>query len=813
MIGQPVQAIYGLGGIGKTELAAEYAHRFRDDYDLVWWIRAEREESINAALVSLGHRLGLEQASHDERERSTGAILDALISGDPVNRWLLIFDDAQDASVISPFIPQAREHGHIIVTSRNIRWQQLRIDPVKLEEFEPTDSIEFLRRRVPALAPVNAGEHDQEEERRSATAAALAAELGNLPLALEHAAAYLTETGAPPEQYLEMFRGNAHSLLASDVDMSYPRAAATTWNVSKHAISTEAIAVFQLLAFFGPEPVAEELLRQPTAAAISEPLGGVLDDVSRLRPALRELGRYSLIRLDGVRNVMQMHRVVQTVTRDALLSESPGKAEKLRDVVHQLLAASDPGAPDRSESGPAYDRSRPHIVAAGALDSSSPRVRRLIVNQVRHLHRKGATTESLVLGELALRRWRDLFDPEDKLTLELTVEVGIALRLSARWQEALPLNAATFSELGRRYGEADEIYLKCARSYARDLSMQGRDKEALATDLGILSAYEQMLGSASEDTLEIRNNIAISMRCLGRFSEALVLDQKVLAEREHKLGPTDEQTLTSQLAVASDLRRLGRYEEALDLVRRVNNTLELLEEPWNLLRLTVGAELGLSLRRVGEYEEARRQGEMILDRHHDLVGQDHPSSLLAATYLINDRRLTGDLDQAAELGEQIAIAWENLTGPEHPGTNAARVNLAAVLRMQHQLTRAMELDHTSLVGLADLYGEDHPSTLAAKTNLASDYAAIGDVMRARMLGEEALAASQGIRGRNHPSTLVTAVNLAMDCDAIGDKDGARELLAATLPALERALGKGHPLVRDANNSRRINLEMNPTAVW
>jgi transcriptional regulator with XRE-family HTH domain/tetratricopeptide (TPR) repeat protein len=821
LIGQPIQAVYGLGGIGKTELAAEYAHRFRDDYDLIWWIRADQEESINAALVSLGRRLGLEQASYDERDRSTGAILDALMSGDPVDRWLLIFDDAQDASVISRFIPQARTHGHVIITSRNIRWQQLRIDAIELKEFASAQSIEFLRRRVPALAPEYvssgtgnyAGEQNREEEHRNTMAAALAAELGNLPLALEHAAAYLNETGVSPEQYLEMFRRDAHSLLASDVDIPYPRVAAATWSVSTNALSPQALAVFQLLAFFGPEPVSEELLRQPANAAISETLGNVLGDVSGLRSAIRELARYSLARPDRVRNYVQMHRVVQTVTRDALLRESPAKAEELREVVYQLLAASDPQAPDWSKSGPAYDRSRPHIISSGALDSSSPGVRHLIVNQVRHLHRKGAATESLALGELALRRWRGLFDPDDRLTLALAVEVGMALRLTERWREAFRLNSVTLSELSRHYGKFDELYLRCARSCARDLSMDGRDNEALEFDMDILPDYERAFGSASEDILDLRSDIAISMRCLGRFSDALTLDQEVLSERQHALGLTDARTLTSQLAAANDLRRLGRYEEALDLVRRVNDMLENPEKPWDLLRLMVGAELGLCLRRVGEYEEARRQGEMVLDRHHDLVGRDHPSSLLAATYLVNDRRLTGDLDKAAELGEQVSTAWANLAGSGHPCTCAARVNLAVVMRLQRQLPRARELNDASLADLTRLYGEDHPSTLAAKTNLASDYATIGDVQRALSLGEEALSASQRTRGQDHPSTLATAANLAMDYNTVGNNGGASELLATTLPALERALGKGHPLVRDASHARRINLEINPNPTW
>src|ERR1022692_1937943 len=108
LIGQPVQALYGLGGVGKTELAAEYAHRYRDDYDLVWWIRAEREDAVTAAFVALGKRLKLTEIRRDERDHSMGVVMDALVAGDPVDKWLLIFDDAKDAATISRYIPQAQ---------------------------------------------------------------------------------------------------------------------------------------------------------------------------------------------------------------------------------------------------------------------------------------------------------------------------------------------------------------------------------------------------------------------------------------------------------------------------------------------------------------------------------------------------------------------------------------------------------------------------------------------------------------------------------------------------------------------------------
>lgn len=809
LIGQPVQALYGLGGVGKTELAAEYAHRYRHEYDLVWWIRAEREEAITAALVALGTRLDLQEFWLGERDHSMGVVMNALVNGTPFDRWLLIFDDAQNAAVIGKYLPRPSEHGHVIITSRDIRWQALQVDGVELTEFKVDEAIEFLRKRVPALASFSA--NAQEDERRQEEAKRLAETLGNLPLAVEHAAAYLKETGASVEEYLAMYEDNAHKLFGKDVDIRYPRTVATTWSVSTQAISLEAAAIFQLLACFAPEPIAEELLRQPAAITLEPPLGEILGDVSLFRPAVRELHRYSLVKIDGVRNIVQMHRVVRTVTRDRLEREDPAKARELQEAVHQLLAASDPCAPDREDSGPIYQRSLEHLVPSGAVESEAPPVRRLIINQVRWLHRSGGYTEALALGEPTLALWQKKFDPADKLTLTLAVEVGVAMRSSGRWEDAYHLDSKTLELLEHNYGETDEIYLECARSYGRDLSMLGRYTEALEHDMRLLPLYEREIRADHERTLKLRNNIAISLRCLGRFEEALTYDQETLEERRRTLGYNDEATLTSQFAVARDLRRLGRYEESLDMIREVNDVLERKGGPWNLFRLLAGVELELSLRRVGQYDDARRQGELILERHHTLIGEDHRQSLLAATDLVNDKRFTGELAAAAELGERTVASWEKIVGPDHPNTNAARANLATVRRMQGDIARALQLDESALSCFRDLYGEEHPSTLVVMTNLASDLAAAGDVQRARDLGEAALEASKRVRGENHPCTLVTAANLSLDLRAVGDEASADKLREVTLPALRRAYGNSHPQARLAANRGRVNMDIEPMA--
>ena len=180
------------------------------------------------------------------------------------------------------------------------------------------------------------------------------------------------------------------------------RAVSTTWSVTQQSLSPEARDLFQLLAFFAAEPISEEILL-PGQVAFDPPLPAPLQKVllsrTELKRAQRELARFSLISVYGQRNVSQLHRVVQAVTRARIEKESPDLAKTLQQAVFALLAATDPDSPEREQNDPIYERTIAHIIPTGALGSDNEQVRNLIINQVRRLRMRGGNREALSLGE------------------------------------------------------------------------------------------------------------------------------------------------------------------------------------------------------------------------------------------------------------------------------------------------------------------------------------------------------------------------------------------------------------------------------
>jgi TIR domain/Tetratricopeptide repeat/CobQ/CobB/MinD/ParA nucleotide binding domain/NB-ARC domain len=789
------QALYGLGGVGKTQMALEYAYRFMADYDLAWWVPAERTDQIVSSLAELAGRLGI-SVSENVTE-AANAVVESLRRGRSSARWLLIFDNAEDPKELESFLPAGG--GHVLITSRNQTWSHL-AEPLEIDVFQRRESITHLMLHVPHLAEADADR--------------VAAALGDLPLAIEQAGAWLEQTGMQAEEYLEQLRTQAPRVLAMGEVANYPQSVITAWNMSIDRLqgrSPAAARLLQLCAFFSPGPISMILLYSDEMINALLPYDDSLTEKLILGRVIREISRLALIKVDQGNNSIQIHRLVQAVIRSQMTEE---EQEAASHEIHEILVGARPrrGETDDPVNWERYDIIWPHLEPSRADECTQENTRQLLLDRVRFLWKRGEYDAGLELARKLETRWEQQLGPDHRQTLYLRFHIANLLRSQGKFHEARDIDAHVLAKQ-REVLPADHPHtLMTAGSLAADLRALGEFQQALERDQETYERFKDQFGTDHSRTLAAANNLAVSLRLVGDCFKAREIDQETLNLRRRVLGRDHPDSLCSEANLARDIREAGLFSESVNMLQQTlgNYRRVLGDDLPDTLR--TAKSLAVSLRKCGEQREALRLTEETYERYRARYGKEEPDVLACALNLACDYSALNNKPKARQLVEDVRKAYRQILGPTHPYTLVAANNLVTYLRGTGAVEEGFTLARATLAEMTVSLGEDHPFTLSCAINLANCLGDLSELTEAEDMELRTLLRLNQRLGAEHPDTLVCEANLAVTLHLAGRNDEASEIRHRVQAEMDRVLGKDHPngiLLREWERNNR-DLEPQPT---
>lgn len=591
----PVVTLHGIPGIGKSQLARAFADSHKRDYRLGWWVTAETRLEISTGLGQLAVRLGASEAWSPSE--LLNYLFDDLAERDD---WLIVLDNATAPADVEEFLPPTGgERAHLLVTSRNPTWR-------KIAGTVAVDVLPFGA----AVALLREWSHDTD----GTNAPALVRELGQLPLAIEQAAAYTAETALSLADYLTLFRAERARLLAHPSALAYPGTVAATVTLALDKLqetSPPALRLLEMCSLCSPVALP---IRHFLAALhhLEEPQLRSLDAVERFA-ILSSLRQSGLVTADAD-NTVRLHRVTRVIIEDRI-------ADYRQQVMNtiSLLGVLFPERPSEPNSWPACAGLAPHasslFVHARREDIVSPTLASLLTRVGRYLLCSG----------LSFTDARDLHEE--------------ALRMRER------LHPGDHPEVARGL-----VHL------AVDLNELGDPTRARELHVEALAMRQRLYGCDHPDLAHSFDNLGNVLHILGEYEAAREHHEASLAMRR-RLHPGDHPNVGYSLSnLAADLHQMGRVdaartlnEEALAMRRR----LERGDHPDVAHSLH---HLAADLFGLGRFDQAERLNDEALTMRLRLYPRDHPTTVQSLQALAANREAQGSAAVAARLrGEASAM--------------------------------------------------------------------------------------------------------------------------------------------------------------
>jgi tetratricopeptide (TPR) repeat protein len=785
-------ALVGLGGVGKSQLAIEYAYHTRERSQETWvfWVHAS-----NAARFEQSYRDIADYLKMVGRQNSRVNIFKLVHDWlrDSKDPWLLILDNADDARFLlhvpangegqptdgsrtasrplREYLPHC-ERGSIIVTTRNMDAALKLVEQRDIIAVEPMDETQ-------AQALFKKKLRVQEDD---SDIAELAAALEYMPLAIVQAAAYISEKAprCSVVKYLDEFKRSERkrtSLLNYDKgqlrrDWEAKSSIIVTWQISfEHILQTRPSAadLLSLMSFFDRQGIPEGVLRsravqrgaqlnrqdrteEDTDSYDEDDMSQSSTSEDEFEEDVAALRNFYLVSANIDRTSFEMHALVQLATRKWL--NSNGKLEQWRHhFISNLCAAFPTGQYENwAACQVLFAHAKSAIVQRPEEESSLAEWATLLYRAAWYAKGIGNITDAKEFALKSMKARSRALGQEHEDTLWSKEMVGLAYELGGQWDVA------------------EKSFLQ------------------------VVETRKKKLGADHPDTLMSMANLALTYRNQGRWDTAKELFVQVIETSKKKLGADHLDTLTSMANLASTYRYQGRWDAAEELFVQVMETSKKLgaDHPFTLTSM---ANLALTYRIQGRWDVAEELFVQVMETSKKKLGADHPSTLTRMANLAATYRNQGRWDTAEELDMQVLETRKKKLGADHPSTLTSMASLALTYWNQGRWDAAEELEVQVMEMSKEKLGADHPDTLTSMGNLALTYKNQGRWDAVEELEVQVMEMSKEKLGADHPDTLTSMNNLAITWKEQGKAAEALCLLTECVRLCQHVFKPDHPTLR------------------
>ncbi|GGT55220.1 tetratricopeptide repeat protein [Streptomyces kurssanovii] len=658
--GAVVQAVHGLGGIGKSTLAAHWAATRPHRCAPIRWITADTPAGVQQGLADLASALQPALTGTLPVEALAEWALQWLASH---TGWLLILDNVNDPADIAPLLARTHAQGRFLITSRlATAWHH--IPTVCLDVLDEADALDLLTRIATHAAP----------GRDLDGATDLCAELGQLPLAVEQAAAYLAQNPlTTPRAYIALLDEYPAAMYRTGaVGITPPeRTIARIWHLTLDRITTlqpQAADLLRLLAWYAPDQIPPILLDGPA-------------DPPTLNAALGLLTAYSMITPDLATGTLALHRLVQALARTPDPDDphrTPHLVDQARTHATTQLYTALPATWDNPATWPTWRTLLPHIEALAVhapADTDTETTAHILGLTGLFLNNQGQLTRAISHLRRALADDMRVLGEDHPHTLTSRNNLAHAYDSAGDLGRSIPLYEQTLTDRARVLGEDHPDTLASRNSLAGAYRSAGDLGRAIPLFEQTLADTVRVLGEDHPHTLTSRNNLAYTYQSAGDLGRAIPLYEQTLAAKMRVLSEDHPDTLASRSTLAYAYRSAGDLGRAIPLF------------------------------------------EQTLADTVRVLGEDHPDTLASRNSLAGGYRSAGDLGRAIPLFEQTLTDRARVLGEDHPST-LSRNSLASAYQSAGDLGRAIELYEQTVTETVRVLGEDHPMTGTVRSNLA-----------------------------------------------------------------------------------------------